>query len=134
MIWYGIMLVNKLLNITQEDKCMDNTARKIVPFNPNPIDLEQFEADIRADERMRIKEEMRKRRLHRERIRRRKKEILLKYAIQKAIGLVFIVGSFLIANSGWMYDPSTGINDGTFMLITVPIGLGLLFTKEICID
>ena len=108
---------------------MNNTARKVIPFQS--IDLEQFEADIRADERQRIKEEMRMRRERKAAIRVERRERMIKYAIQKTIGVAIVALSIWVATSGLMYDPTTGLNDGTFMLITIPLGLFMIFTKEL---
>lgn len=108
---------------------MNNTARKVIPFQS--IDLEQFEADIRADERQRIKEEMRMRRERKAAIRVERRERMIKYAIQKTIGVAIVALSIWAATSGLMYDPTTGLNDGTFMFITIPLGLFMIFTKEL---
>lgn len=107
---------------------MDNTARKVIPFQN--IDLEQFEADIRADERKRIREEMRIRRERKAAIRAKKRERIINYLIQKTIGIMIIALSIWVVTSGLMYDPITGINDGTFLLITIPLGLFMIFTRE----
>lgn len=108
---------------------MDNTARKIIPFQY--IDLEQFESEIRADERRRIKERMRLRKERRAAIRAERRKILIRYAIQKSMGAALIILSIWAVTSGLMYDPVVKMNDGTFLLITIPLGLFMIFTKEL---
>lgn len=103
-------------------------------MNNTAIDLEAFEQSIRADEREKIKHEMRMRRMTRIREKRARVELLKRYAIQRISGLVMIVASILLVTSDAMYDVEAQANDGTFLLLTVPLGLYLLLTKDLCMN
>jgi hypothetical protein len=107
---------------------MDNTARDIFLFD---TDLEQFEADIRADERQRVREEMRQRRRAREAARRARINLYKRYALQRIIGVAIIMLSIAAVYFGWTYDATTGMNDGTFLILTIPLGLYVTFTREL---
>lgn len=60
----------------------------------------------------------------------RKKRERLYFLKQKVVGLFLIIITILLCNSNLMYDITTGKNDWTIALITIPIGLILLFSKE----
>ena len=91
------------------------------------IDLKEFEMKIRQDERERQRERSR-------RIREKRMEILrekLYLLRQKIIGIIVIVITILLCRSDLFYEPKIGGNDCTFALITIPLGLLLIFSKEI---
>lgn len=49
---------------------------------------------------------------------------------QKFIGVVTIVGTIVVCNSGWLYNEEIQGNDWTIVLLSIPFGLILIFTKE----
>lgn len=98
------------------------------------IDLNEFEQQIRLDERNRIYERIK----NYKRIIRENDVIIWKNRLyffkQKIIGILFILATVLIYYSGIFYDPKTQGMDCTFSLITIPIGLFLIFTKDKVFD
>ena len=57
-------------------------------------------------------------------------ETFLYFVKQKLIGLLLIGISIWLCCFDWLYDPITQTNDCTFLFITIPLGLMLLFSKE----
>lgn len=51
---------------------------------------------------------------------------------QKIIGVVIIVGTILVCNSGLLYNEEIQGNDWTISLLFIPMGLMLLFSKDKC--
>lgn len=49
---------------------------------------------------------------------------------QKFIGVVTIVGTIVVCNSGLLYNEEIQGNDWTIALLSIPFGLILIFTKE----
>lgn len=49
---------------------------------------------------------------------------------QKFIGVLTIVGTIVVCNSGWLYNEEIQGNDWTIALLSIPFGLILIFTKE----
>lgn len=49
---------------------------------------------------------------------------------QKFIGVVTIIGTIVICNSGLLYNEEIQGNDWTIALLSIPFGLILIFTKE----
>lgn len=105
----------------------DNTAKKIVPFQYS--DSRQFEKDIRADERQKVYNEIKRK--HKVATKAKKRKILARYIIQKMIGIAIIAVSVAIVKSGITYDIDTGYYDGIFLLITILRRLYMIFTKEL---
>lgn len=103
---------------------MDNTA----------IDINEFEMAIRADERAKILREIRERKLAIMKEKRERLYILKQYAIQRAMGFILAAGSIAVVAAGWTYDVYTQSKDATILLITVPLGLYMVFTKELCFN
>lgn len=96
------------------------------------IDLSEFEMAIRADERVKIKREIRERKAARMVEKRGRMEMIKRYAIQRISGFILAAGSIAAVAAGWTYDAYTQTNDATFLLVTVPLGLYMMFTKELC--
>jgi hypothetical protein len=53
--------------------------------------------------------------------------------IQKLMGIVLLVMGAIVLFTDIAYDPITQTKDGTTLLFFVPLGLYLLFTKQIVI-
>lgn len=96
------------------------------------IDLEEHDAEVIRAERERVYNAKRKRKMKKEIERQVKLENFMYFAKQKFIGIIFLVISVVLVKSGLMYDAVTGMNDGTFLMFTVPLGLFLAFTKNRC--
>lgn len=116
------MYVPGLCGAQRKELNMDNTA----------IDMEEFEMMIRADERAKVKQEIRERKLARMVEKRRRICILKQYAVQRIMGFILTAGSIAVVSAGWTYDVYTQSKDGTMLLLTVPLGLYMMFTKELC--
>jgi len=108
------------------------TQRKELDMDNVAIDMSEFEMAIRADERAKIRREIRERKEARMAGKRRRMEIVKQYAIQRISGFILTAGSIATVAAGWTYDTYTQANDGTILLITVPLGLYMMFTKELC--
>lgn len=52
------------------------------------------------------------------------------YYKQKLMGLCLILISFIFIFSGILYDEITENTDATFLLLTIPLGLYMIFTSE----
>lgn len=88
------------------------------------LDLEQFEFDVRQQERQEILDRERKRRKERQiKAAERKKRMRMK-CVQKFSGLGLIVGTVV---AGII------IGNVTFGAITIPVGLLLLFSRDCCL-
>lgn len=72
-----------------------------------------------------IREENRQKALKKQRIKKRKREMLKYYIMQKLMGVVLILCSII---------PILIENDGTVAVLFIPLGLYLIFTKEKVID
>lgn len=96
------------------------------------IDLEKHDAEVVRAERERVYNIKRKRKIQKEIERQHKLENFMYFAKQKFIGIMFVVVSVVLVKSGLMYDAVTGMNDGTFLVFTIPFGLFLTFTKSHC--
>lgn len=103
---------------------MDNTA----------IDMSEFEMAIRADERAKILREIRERKLAIMEEKRNRLCTLKQYAIQRITGFILAAGSIAMVAAGWTYDVYTQSKDATILLLTVPLGLYMIFTKELCFN
>lgn len=87
------------------------------------IDLYEFEQRIRADERSKLYR----------RINQRIKELSV-LLLQKLIGISIIVGVIILFKAGLFYEPEIQSNDGTALLIIIPLALALIFSNEKIID
>ena len=94
------------------------------------VDMKEHDAEVIRREHMRQREYRRQRQMQRERERKEALRNILYFAKQKLIGLAFVAVSLWLIFSGIMYDPMVGENDCTFALITIPIGLILMFSKN----
>lgn len=88
------------------------------------IDLEQFEFDIREQERQEIMERQRKRRKERQIKAAERKKHMRIMCVQRFSGLGLIVGTVV---AGII------IGNVTFGAITIPVGLLLLFSRDCCL-
>ena len=88
------------------------------------LDLEQFEFDVRQQERQEILDRERKRRKERKIKAAERKKRMRIMCVQKFSGLGLIVGTVV-----------TGIVIGniTFGVVTIPAGLLLLFSRDCCL-
>ena len=88
------------------------------------LDLEQFEFDVRQQERQEILDRERKRRKERKIKAAERKKRRRIMCVQKFSGLGLIVGTVV-----------TGIVIGniTFGVVTIPVGLLLLFSRDCCL-
>ena len=88
------------------------------------LDLEQFEFDVRQQERQEILDRERKRRKERKIKAAERKKRMRIMCVQKFSGLGLIVGTVV-----------TGIIIGniTFGVVTIPAGLLLLFSRDCCL-
>ena len=111
-------------------------AQKVIPYTNQAfnIDLEEFEMQIRADERRRIREARLERMKKLKAERKKKLHLLMQYCIQKLVGIFLIVLSIVALKAGWFYEPTIDGNDGTFLLITIPVSLYFIFTKDRCFE
>jgi len=57
-------------------------------------------------------------------------ERMIDKLVQKIIGIFMIVIPIIMLKFGLFYEPTINSNDGTFLLLTVPIGLYMMFTKH----
>lgn len=96
------------------------------------IDLEEHDAEVIRAERKRVYNAKRKRKMQKEIERQVKLENLMYFVKQKFIGIMFLIISVVLVKSGLMYDVVTGMNDGTFLMFIIPLGLFLVFTKNRC--
>ena len=103
-------------------------------MNNAAIDINEFEMAIRADERAKILREIRERKLAIMKEKRERLYILKQYAIQRVMGFILAAGSIAIVAAGWTYDVYTQSKDATILLLTVPLGLYMIFTKELCFN
>lgn len=94
------------------------------------VDMQEHDAAVVRRERERVREVRRKRERQLRYERQKWLENFLYFVKQKLIGLLFIGISVWMCCSGIMYDAVTQTNDCTFLFVTVPIGLMLLFSKE----
>ena len=62
----------------------------------------------------------------------REKELKEKFYFlkQKVIGVIIVVGTIFICNSGLLYNEETHGNDWTIAFFIIPLGLALIFAKE----
>lgn len=97
------------------------------------MNLEEHDAEVIHAERERIRKIKYEMKMRKEAERQVKLENFIYFAKQKLFGLGFIIVSLILVKSGLMYDIDTGLNDGTFLIITIPLGLFLLFTKNHCL-
>lgn len=88
------------------------------------LDLEQFEFDIREQERQEIMERQRKRRKERQIKAAERKKHMRIMCVQRFSGLGLIVGTVV---AGII------IGNVTFGAITIPVGLLLLFSRDCCL-
>ena len=88
------------------------------------LDLEQFEFDVRQQERQEILDRERKRRKERKVKAAERKKRMRMMCVQKFSGLGLIVGTVV---AGII------IGNVTFGAITIPVGLLLLFSREKCL-
>ena len=88
------------------------------------LDLEQFEFDVRQQERQEILDRERRRRKERKIKAAERKKRMRIMCVQKFSGLGLIAGTVI-----------TGIIIGniTFGVITIPVGLLLLFSRDCCL-
>ena len=82
------------------------------------IDLYEFEQQIRADERSKLYRK----------INQRVKELSV-LLLQKLIGIFIIVGIIILFKAGLFYEPEIQGNDGTVLLIIIPLAL-VIFSNE----
>lgn len=97
------------------------------------MDLEEHDAEVIRAERERVRKVKYEMRMRKEAERQAKLENFIYFVKQKLLGLGFIIISFILMKSGLMYDATTGVNDGTFLIFTIPLGLFLLFSKSHCL-
>ena len=83
------------------------------------MDLYEFEQQIRADERSKLYR----------RINQRIKELSV-LLLQKLIGISIIIGMIILFKAGLFYEPEIQGNDGTVLLIIIPLALVLIFSNE----
>ena len=88
------------------------------------LDLEQFEFDVRQQERQEILDRERKRRKERKVKAAERKKRMRMMCVQKFSGLGLIVGTVV---AGII------IGNVTFGAITIPVGLLLLFSRDCCL-
>ena len=62
--------------------------------------------------------------------RERMRENIITSIKQKLIGLSVIGATIVAIASGLTYDEITGCNDATFALLTIPMGLAMIFTHH----
>lgn len=118
------MYVSGLRGTQRKELSMDNVA----------IDMNEFEITIRADERAKVMHEIRERKLAIMAEKKKRLCILKQYAIQRVMGFILAAGSIAVVAAGLTYDVCTQSKDGTILLITVPLGLYMMFTKELCFN
>lgn len=94
------------------------------------VDMEKHDREVIRKEHLRQREYRRQKRMQYERERREILRNIIYFVKQKLIGLTFVVVSIWLISSGIMYDSAIQRNDCTFALITIPLGLFLIFTKE----
>lgn len=83
------------------------------------VDLYEFEQQIRADERSKLYRK----------INQRIKELSV-LLLQKFIGIFIIIGTIVLFKAGLFYEPEIQGNDGTVLLIIIPLALVLIFSNE----
>ena len=88
------------------------------------LDLEQFEFDIREQERQEIMERQRKRRKERQIKAAGRKKRMRIMCVQRFSGLGLIAGTIVAG---------IVIGNVTFGAITIPVGLLLLFSRDCCL-
>lgn len=83
------------------------------------IDLYEFKQQIRADERSKLYRK----------INQRVKELSV-LLLQKLIGISIVVGAIILFKAGLFYEPEIQGNDGTVLLIIIPLALVLIFSNK----
>lgn len=108
----------------------DNTVKKLGNKNWHYIDLDLFESEIRRDERLRIKAINQQRKIRK----RNRKEQILKdcfvILLQKFLGLMIIALIIFAVHNGLFYEPDIQANDGTALIIILPVVLFMLFSNR----
>ena len=88
------------------------------------LDLEQFEFDVRQQERQEILDRERRRRKERKVKAAERKKRMRMMCAQKFSGLTLVVGSVIVGAI---------IGNITFGILTIPVGLLMLFLHEPCL-
>lgn len=108
----------------------DNTVKKLGNKNWHYIDLDLFESEIRRDERLRIKAINQQRKIRK----RNRKEQILKdcfvILLQKFLGLMIIALIIFAVHNRLFYEPDIQANDGTALIIILPVALFMLFSNR----
>lgn len=96
------------------------------------LNMEEHDAAVIQAERKRVAEIRRKKEIKKQKAKQKAISNFIYYAKQKLTGLAIVSLTIYLCISGVLVDVSTGINDCTFALITFPLGLYFMFTKEKC--
>lgn len=92
------------------------------------IDLEDFEYQIRQEMTSNSVDCRRRARQRKAAERKAKHNRRIYFAIQRLIGLLFVVGTILV-----MFIVRNYGADVTFSIVTIPVGLMMVFSKSKCI-
>lgn len=50
--------------------------------------------------------------------------------VQRVLGFLMVALPIVLLKAGMFYEPTINSNDGTFLLLVVPMGLYMMFTKH----
>ena len=107
---------------------MNNTALK--DRNWQYIDVDAFEYEIRKDERLKMRKRLQERRKRQQERKKQRIKDCLVILFQKTIGLLLIALLVFAFNYGYFYEPEIQANDGTPLIILVPLALFLIFSNK----
>lgn len=120
---------------------MDNLARNEIELTTNDqeikrgerwylIDLEEFEFQVREDERRKFYARKKAARDRKKNEEENKRKLFLKSLPFRFGGLFLLLTSFKLCEIGTFFNEKIGINDYTILLITIPISFILMFAPS----
>ena len=108
----------------------NNTVKRLSNKNWHYIDLDLFESEIRRDERLKIKAANQQYKIRK----RNRNEQILKdcfvILFQKFLGLMIMFLMIIAFHNGLFYEPEIQANDGTALIIILPVALFMLFSNR----
>lgn len=90
------------------------------------LDIKEFERQVREDERIRIKRQREQRIKDTIKI----SKAIAKYTWQKAVGACIVFNAAYIMYSNYLTNNTIGFGNWTLMLLTIPVGIYMLFSKQ----
>ncbi len=120
---------------------MDNLARNEIELTTNDqeikrgerwylIDLEEFEFQVREDERRKFYARKKAARDRKRNEEKNKRKLFLKSLPFRFGGLLLLLTSLKLCEIGTFFNEKIGINDYTILLITIPVSLILMFAPS----